>query len=344
MAFISDRVGIAAPAWLRGREFDTALIFGLTGLALSAGVVVTIAPASLALMLIADNWVLGFPHLMSTFARIAPDRESLKRHRFLVFGLPVIVLAATTALALGIGIAIVATIYFYWQWYHTMRQSWGVAQLYRRKAGGAVRENPLFAEAMFALVPVWGLLHRLTTAPTHFLYPSLPIVVPHVPVALANGVGAIACAGLAWWAICRVREAIQAELALTYTLFSASHYLIFIVGYIVMDDVSGGWIVTNIWHTSQYLMLVWMFNENVVAKGAPKGWFWSLTRGNRAPLYFAACLLSALAIYIPIGSPMLWGSGGIVFALIASQTLNFNHFITDAIIWRSRRKPVGAPV
>jgi hypothetical protein len=342
MAFISDRVGSSAPVWLRGRKFDCTLIFGLTALALSAGVVVAIAPASLMLILIADNWVLGMPHLMSTFARIAPDRASLKKHRFLVFGLPLVVLAVTASLAIGIGVALVATIYFYWQWYHTMRQSWGVAQLYRRKAGGSVRENPVFAEALFALVPLWGLLHRLTTAPTHFLYPNLPIVVPHVPIALANGVGALACTGLAWWVFCRVREAIDGELSLTYTLFSASHYLIFIVGYVLMDDISGGWVVTNIWHTGQYLMLVWMFNENTAARS--EGWFWSLTRGNRAPLYFGACLVAAIAIFVPIGSSVLWGPGGIMIALVATQTLNFNHFITDAIIWRAKRKPAGAPI
>jgi hypothetical protein len=33
-----------------------------------------------------------------------------------------------------------------------------------------------------------------------------------------------------------------------------------------------------------------------------------------------------------------------VIALIATQTLNFNHFITDAVIWRAKRKPVGAPI
>jgi hypothetical protein len=343
MAFVMDRVGTATPVWLRGRDFDLALIFGLTALALGAGAIVAVAPASVGLLLFADNWVLGFPHLMSTFARIAPDRASLKANRFLVFGLPLIALAVTSALALGIGVALVTTVYFYWQWYHTMRQSWGVAQLYRRKAGGAVRENPFFAEALFTLVPLWGLLHRLTTAPTHFLYPNIPIVVPHVPEILANGVGAIACAGLVWWAFCRVREAIEGELALTHALFSASHYLIFIVGYIVMDDVAGGWIVTNIWHTAQYLMLVWMFNENVIAKGPPKGWFWSLTRGNRAPLYFGLCLVSAFALYLAIGYPVRWGAGGIVFAIVAGQALNFNHFITDAVIWRAKRKPAGAP-
>lgn len=343
MAFVADRVEIAQPAWLRGRNFDIALIFGLTAAALCAGAIIAAVPASLVFILLADNWILGYPHLMSTFARVAPDSASLKQHRFLVFGLPFVVLAVTAALAIGVGIALVATIYFYWQWYHTVRQSWGVAQLYRRKANGAVRENPVFAEALFALVPLWGLLHRLTTAPTHFLFPSLPIIVPHVPVTLANGVGVIACAGLAYWAFCRMREAWEGELALTHTLFCASHYLIFIVGYILMDDISGGWIVTNIWHTGQYLMLVWMFNENVVAKGAPKGWFWSLTKNNRGVLYFTVCLVSAAALYSLISRPLLWGTTGVAFAVIVSQTLNFNHFITDAVIWRAKRKPVGAP-
>lgn len=96
----------------------------------------------------------------------------------------------------------------------------------------------MFAEALFALVPLWGLLHRLSTAPTHFLFPNLPIIVPHAPGALANGV--VACAGLAYWAFCRAREAWDGEFALTHTLFSASHCLIFIVGYILMDDISGG--------------------------------------------------------------------------------------------------------
>lgn len=343
MAFAADRVEVPAPVWLRNPGFDGALIVGLAAVALSAGAVIAAIPAAVGLILLADNWLLGYPHVMSTFARVVPDRESLKRHRFLVFVLPFLVLAATVTLTAVFGIALIATIYFYWQWYHTMRQDWGVAQLYRRKANGAVRENPVFAEAMFALVPLWGLLHRLTTAPTHFLYPNLPIVVPHVPAALANGIGVLACAGLAWWLVCRVREALTGELVLTHTLFSASHYIIFIVGYILMDDVSGGWIVTNIWHTAQYLMLVWMFNENVVAKPQTKGWFWSVTQRNRAPIYLSLCFLAAFVFYFAISRPLFWGASGIVLAVVLNQTVNFHHFITDAVIWRAKRKPAGAP-
>jgi hypothetical protein len=332
----------AISGWLRNPDFDVAMIGGLTGLALFAGLVIAVAPWALPLVLLADNWLLGYPHVVATFTRIAPDRAGIRAHRFIVFVLPFLVVAATAALAIGVGITLIATIYFYWQWYHTMRQSWGVSQLYRRKAKGHVLENPLFGEALFVLVPLWGLLHRLTKGPDHFLYPSLPIVVPAIPPAFANAVGAVACAGLMLWLVARVREWIRGELPLLHTLFSASHYIVFIVGYIVMDNVAGGWVVTNIWHTGQYLMLVWLFNENGGAS-ASRGWFRTVTQGNRAGFYFAVCFVAAFAVYSAISGSFSWGPSGIAFAVIASQTLNFHHFITDAIIWRSRRAPAGAP-
>jgi hypothetical protein len=281
---------------------------------------------------------------MATFFRLAPDKTGLQNHRFLIFGLPVIVLAVTAGLALSVGIVLIATIYFFWQWYHTLRQSWGVAQLYRRRSSVPVRDHPLFAEGLFALVALWGLLHRLTTAPEYFLFPNLPILVPNVPVWLANGVGALAIAGLAWWCVSRLREWMAGELPVAHTLFSASHFVIFIVGYVVMDDIVGGWLVTNIWHTSQYLMLVWAFNQNAFAKGpAQQGWFFQATRGNRAMLYFGLCFLASLPLYYAIHSAFFWGAAGITVAIIANQTLNFHHFIVDAVIWRQKRKPAGAP-
>ena len=343
MALVADSIPTPTAGWLRSRDFDLFLIGGLTFIALLAGGLIALQPASLALILLADSWLLGYPHVAATFVRLAPDRIGLRSHRFLLFGLPLLVIGTTAILALGFGIAMVATIYFYWQWYHTLRQSWGIAQLYRRRSTVRVRENPLFAEGLFALVALWGLLHRLTTAPDHFIYPNLPLSVPTVPAALADGVGALAIAGLVWWAISRLREVMAGELPLAHTLFSASHYVIFITGYIVMDDIAGGWLVTNVWHTSQYLMLVWLFNENARIKADQPSWFYELTRGNRAWRYFLLCLVAAFPVYYVLNSMWLWGTTGLMIALIVNQTLNFHHFIVDAVIWRAKKKPVGAP-
>ena len=331
--------------WLRSQEFDLALICGLTAVALAAGGLIAMAPAAIGLIMLVDAWILGSPHVLATLFRVAPDQAGLRQHRFLIFVLPLIVLAVVTGIALSAGIVLIATIYFYWQWYHTLRQSWGVSQLYRRRSPVPVGDSPFVAEGLFTLVALWGLLHRLTTAPEYFLFPSLPIAVPHVPAWLADGVGVLAVLGLAYWGFARLREWMAGELPLAHTLFSASHFVIFIVGYVVMDDIVGGWLVTNIWHTAQYLMLVWMFNQNAVAKaqGTPRGWFFRATRGNKAPIYFGLCIAAAFPLYFAINSAFLWGATGVFIAVIANQTLNFHHFIVDAVIWRARRKPAGTP-
>src|SRR6185295_1733344 len=212
MALVADTARAPSAGWLRNRDFDLLLIGGLTAVSLAAGGLIAMMPAALGLILLADNWLFGYPHVTATFVRMAPDKHGLKTHRFLVFALPFLVVAAVAGLALGFGIALVATIYFYWQWYHTLRQSWGVSQIYRRKSNVLVREHPLFTEGLFSLVALWGLLHRLTTAQDYFIYPTLPLWVPHVPALLADGVGALAIAVLCWWGISRVRDVMVGEL------------------------------------------------------------------------------------------------------------------------------------
>lgn len=344
MAVAADSLSVA-PGFLRSPGFDALLLGGLTAAALAAGGLGAADPAWLAVVLLADNWLLGFPHVAATFTRLVPDRASVRQHRFLVFGLPVLVVGCTAALALGLGLWAVGTVYFYWQWYHTVRQSWGVAQLYRRKSPVPVGEDPRLAEALFYLVPIWGLLHRLTTAHDHFLLPSLPIAVPVVPAALADGVGLLAGLGLAWWLVQRIREAAAGRLPLLHTLYAASHYLVFYVGYVALDDLAGGWVVTNIWHTAQYLMLVWLFNENQLARGQERapGTFWSLSHGNRAGAYYAMCFLGALPVYAAITWIFHAGASGLLVAIVLNQTLNFHHFIVDSVIWRLRKRPAGIP-
>jgi len=339
-------VELPRAGWLRNRTFDLALICGVTSLALVAASLIAIAPALAGLILLIDSWFLGYPHVIATFVRLAPDKASVVRHRFLLFVLPVLVLAVTAGLTVTAGIGGDVTNYVYWQWYHTLRQSWGISQLYRRRSAVPVGEHPKFAEALFFLVALWGLLHRLSAGLDFFIFPTLPLYVPHVPIWLADGVGVLALAGLTWWGMSRLREWIAGELPVAHTLFSASHYLIFIVGYVLLDDIGGGWVVTNIWHTAQYLMIVWLFNQNVVAKstGAPRGWYFQLTRNNSAALFFTLCLVSALPVYFALNNADIWfGPTVVLVTAVMNQAINFHHFIVDAVIWRKRRNPAGAP-
>ena len=92
---------VTGAGWLRGPAFDLGLIVGVLGLALALGGVVSARPELLAPVLLVDFWLLAYPHVASTYTRVAFDRESIRAHRFLLFGLPPIVLLATAAVALS---------------------------------------------------------------------------------------------------------------------------------------------------------------------------------------------------------------------------------------------------
>jgi hypothetical protein len=325
--------------WLRGPVFDLCFCLGLAGVALASGVLLALRPALFPVVVLIDFWVLGYQHVAATFTRLCFDGESFSRHRFLVLRLPLLALGATSLVAFGVGLWAVATIYFYWQWFHTARQSWGIAQMYRRKSGGLVQEDPRLAQISFYLVPLWGILHRSQQHPTSFL--TLPVELVPVPEALVDVVGACALAFVAWWAAQRLIAWWQGSLAVAHTLYMASHFTLFFVGYILIDDVDAGWVVTNIWHTAQYLMIVWLFNAERFKAGvddrAP--FLSSLSQPTSTGRYVALCLALSTVVYGTIvGLEGVFPAAATLIAVIGTQTINFHHFITDAMIWRSPRR------
>ena len=68
--------------WLRNPDFDIVLICGLTALALFAGLVIAYAPGTLGVILLADNWLLGYPHVIATFTGFAPIASLSSFFRF----------------------------------------------------------------------------------------------------------------------------------------------------------------------------------------------------------------------------------------------------------------------
>src|SRR5262245_26004634 len=105
------------PGWLRSPRFDLGLILSVSLLAMLAGLAAASSSRWLELIVTLDLWLLGYHHVISTYTRLCFDTPSLKRHWFLVFALPPIVLTAVVTLVLGFGAWAVVTIYFYWQWF-----------------------------------------------------------------------------------------------------------------------------------------------------------------------------------------------------------------------------------
>jgi hypothetical protein len=292
-------------------------------------------------ILMLDLWLLGYHHVVATYTQLCFDRESAAKHKFLIYWLPFLVFGATLALAMGFGLWVLGSVYFYWQWFHYTRQSWGVSQVYRRKSGGLVSEDERLTKAMFYLLPLWGILYRSWQAPETFL--GLEMRVFPVPVLLVDAAAVAALATLGLWIFLRARTFLRGEGPIAHTIYMASHITIFAIGYLVIEDVTYGWLVINVWHNAQYVLFVWLFNTNRFRGGAKeKAPFLSaISQAKNWWRYFAVCLAITTLIYggVSMFGPYLLAVG-LPSLIIVYQTLNFHHYIVDSLIWKMRKAPL----
>ncbi|MEE9301542.1 MAG: hypothetical protein V3V17_10530 [Alphaproteobacteria bacterium] len=324
-------------AWLRAPSFDLGFILGIAAVALISGLVAVQVPEIFPIVFLANIWLLGYHHVISTYTRLCFDRESFLKHRFLIFGVPPLLVAGTGLLAYFLGLWALASLYLYWQWFHYTRQSWGIAQIYRRKAGGITEENEHLSKIAFYLLPLWGILHRSYQDPGSFL--GLELKVIPVPELAVDLVGIAAVAAFAWWLISRATMLWKGRLPLAHTLYLLSHYAIFYVGYLMIDDINAGWLVINIWHNAQYIAIVWLYNNNRYKDGIdPKAIFLStISQTRNAWRYLLVCFAISSLLYL--GLNMAFASLAIL--VVIYQIINFHHYIVDGVIWKVRRKGVG---
>lgn len=326
----------ATQGWLYSAHFDHAFILGIAMLALLSGAAVVANPNLFPVVLLLDLWLLGYHHVISTFTRLCFDKQSFRENRFLLIPLPILVFAATFLIAYFAGLWALGTIYLYWQWFHYTRQSWGIAQAYRRKTQG-IGDDPLWLSqgVMYAL-PVWGILYRSWQQPVQFI--GLDVWTAPVPGLAVDLSGIVALALIGIWGVRRIILWQQGVLPVAHTLYVLSHLSIFAAGYLLIADITYGWLVINMWHNLQYVMFVWMFNNRRYNKGIESQTrFLSLLSQTRNwPYYFMVCLGLSSVIYLGINqaTPYLLILG--IPAIVIYQAVNFHHYIVDGLIWKRR--------
>src|SRR6185503_15933983 len=232
--------------WLKNAPFDLTLILLVCVFALGSGALVVFFPQTFFVVLMIDIWFLSSPHVIATFSRIAFDKESFKQNQFLVIWLPLIVIACTITAGFAFGPWIIATTYFYWQWFHYTRQSYGIARIYQLKADPTSREVD---KGIIYGLPLLGILYRSYQNPGTFLGADLKVLPVPFEVLI------ILAILVAWWAcrfgIRQYRSIREGTFSAPFCMFMASHIIIFMTGYIAIDDVSYGWLVLNVWHNVQ---------------------------------------------------------------------------------------------
>ena len=327
--------------WLRGLTFDSIYIWGTISLAIASGCIVVGEPRLFLPVFVLNGWLLGYHHVVSTFTRLTFDSDSFRQHRFLVLWLPIIVLGCVVALTALTGTWILTTIYLYWQWWHYTRQSYGVSRIYARKAGvGSDRVTT----AMIYAVPVWGILYRSYQAPKEYLF--APVKVLPVPFWLVAIVGVFAIGVTAWWVSKQLVLIARGELAVAHSSYLLSHLIGFSVAYLLVDNINHGWLVLNVWHNSQYILTVWMFNNNRFKNEANANhkFLFHLSQRKNIVSYFIVCLAVSTIVYSLLASVLSWLSITITLAAalplvpICYQAINFHHYVVDAVIWKVRRK------
>ncbi len=336
MTAITEQALAPPIGWLRTPSFDLVFVLGTALLAIACGVLVVAQPQLFVPILVINLWLFGYQHVIATYTRLCFDRGSFQKHRFLVLGLPFVVLAAVAAAASVFGFWILATVYFYWQWFHYSRQSYGITQVYRRKAAGAADENEHVAKATFYLLPLWGVLHRSHQDPGTFL--GIELWVLPVPGWLVTAVGVAAIASLVWWVATRIVAWRQGRFAAMHTLYLVSHFAIFGMGYLIIDNIDAGWLVLNMWHNTQYILFVWLFNNNRFRDGVDtQARFLSwLSQSRNFWLYGVVCFGISTTLYYTLDSFV----AALVPAIVIFQTINFHHYLVDGVIWKMRKKPL----
>lgn len=330
------RHGAGSGPWLRSPTFDLALIAGVASVALLLGSAALALPSLFMFVVYADLWLLAYPHVASTYTRVAFDRTAVRQHWFLLFALPPIVLAATAGAAWAGGAIVVNTVYFYWQTWHYTRQSYGIARVYVRD---------LATDCVVYAFPVWGLLHRAHQHPAEFF--GSPLWSPLVPRGVELAAGVVALSSLAVWTWQRTRPA-RADVPprTGHVLFVLSHVVITVVSYIVVDDVTQGWLFINIWHNAQYLLFVWAFNARRFDAGVdPSRRFLSRLSQRENVFWYAAFFLGLSTVcYFVLGRLTTLSSPLVLpMVLVGHQAVNFHHYIVDAVVWRSPARRASSP-
>lgn len=339
----SPTVTLPAPSggWLRSPSFDAFFILGTVSIAVLSGTAVLLNPALFPLVLLIDIWFLGYHHVISTYTRLCFDKQSIQENKFLIFYLPFIVLGTVAALGHGIGIWILTTIYLYWQWFHYTRQSWGVGQVYRGKEKHLVVEDERLLKAVFYLLPLWGILYRSWQSPETFL--MLEVWTFPVPRWMVDVAGAIAIATIVLWAIGRVRMHRANALPVAHTLYTITHLAVFGIGYLLIENITVGWLVINIWHNAQYVLFVWIFNTKRFEGGESKDakFLSKISQAKNWPYYFGFCILLTTLLYTGISAGEQWLAViGLAPLIIVYQTINFHHYIVDSMIWKVRKPKI----
>jgi hypothetical protein len=319
------------------------LVF-LPFIAILTGYYVYLNPDYFELVLFLDLWLLGYHHLISTFSRIAFDKKSIKENWFFLLPLPIIVFTSVSILYYFFGSVGIASVYVYWQWYHYSRQSEGVSKAYGMKSSEKHLINHKLNRFVFYTVPLLCFLWMVSRDNNTFLGLDFIHINIHQTIRIFMLSTIVTLTLL--WIFNAIRWLYSGSITLYYFVYMIGHFSIYYVSYILIDELSIGWLTINIWHNAQYIGIVWLFNKNKYKSGIDKEHLIIsyLSQPQRFFMYMMAFVALTWIVYSSIDKiidSLSIGLTGLPLILIVYSSLNMHHYIIDSKIWKLRKKSIS---
>jgi len=336
---------VSSGLWLRSRPFDLFFIFGIAGLTLLCGFVISNDDHYITTIASLNVLLLATPHFISTYTRIAFDRKSARKYLFLIFPLPLLVLSVVALMAFSAGGWFITAVYLYWQWWHFARQNYGISRIYLSKAASVYTPHPFWDNYALYALPLCGILYRSYQQPHGYLGREIRTI--PVPLELVYAMGAVAAVLLVMQAIHWWKAHRQRTLPVPYFLYVLSHYGVFLTCYLLIPNISYGWLAFNIWHNMQYISFVWLYNNQRLKSGQipDRTMLADCSKGKTLWIYLLIIIAMAGILNFMVGLTSTQASkvyAVLPWALIVSMSVSFHHYIVDAIVWKRKRRAVYA--
>lgn len=319
-------------------SFDKLLIFFIPLTAYTISKVSFNSEALFDLFLRLNIVFLGYHHVISTFTRISFSLKDFNRNKFLVAYLPLLVFPLAFIMVKYIGLWTIATLYLYWQWFHYTRQSYGISRYYSKSKKQPTGSETINNLAIY-LLPLAGIFYRSYQNPGVFI--ELPVKTLPISYSLYLGTLIMACGCIAVQFIIWMRLFFKGNLNLSYVSYVVSHYAVFALGYMAIEDITIGWLCINIWHNAQYIFFVWLSNNRRFNKGYHKdfGFISKVSQTKKVTDYVLLCLAVTMIVYVFLSytTQFIEKYTDLPIMIITFMTINFHHYVIDGIIWKKEK-------
>lgn len=290
------------------------------------------------------GWVCNWPHFSASTYRLYRTRDTIAQYPATALAVPLLLLFAVAGAFRSpdsVAPALVK-LYFLWSPFHFSGQSFGITQLYARRAG--VPLGPLFRYAFagffYATYANVVVAQDLDPSVIRFGGVFLPSLGLPAWLAIATNIAVALYGLLVLGAYAAASSASRKLLPPILLLPALAQFTWFVLG----SRIPAFNVLVPFFHALQYLLIAWamQLKERIDLTGAtPSGAF----LGSESLKWGLLNILGGALLFGAL--PRLAALAGVPFALsqpVLFAVLQIHHFFVDGVIWKLRNPRVGAPL